>query len=96
MSKYEETKELDLEGVAKLIRADIKKAKHNGALPDALKVKIHVRRQAIDLVYFGVERNMFILRRLEGIVRAYNNDTGAIDVMTPVRFYMHVKHAAGT
>ena len=46
-AKYEETQDLDIAGVAKLVRADIKAAKKDGNLPAAMKVSVKISRYSM-------------------------------------------------
>lgn len=52
-SKYEETKDLDIKDIAKLVRGDIKAAVKTGALSDLLRYGVRIERfsggQSIDV-----------------------------------------------
>jgi hypothetical protein len=74
-SKFEETKDLDVKDVAKLIRAEIKAIKKAGVyLPKALKVSVKISRysggQSLDIVIKGVP---FKVLRQEFLAHVTNN-----------------------
>jgi hypothetical protein len=97
-SKYEETAELDIKEVAKLIRADLKKA--YPAYKFSVRIERYANGQAIDLVAkntginrrstVGADEHMLLVRAFKGITNQYNfDDSDSMSDYHHVRFYCH-------
>jgi hypothetical protein len=92
-TKYEQTKDLDIAQIAKLVRQDIAAEVKAGLLP---KVKYSVRisrysmGQSLDVTIGQADRSP--IQRIEAIVFAYNYDGS--DSQTDYfdnRFYTHIR-----
>jgi|SRR6185437_2116435 len=95
-AKYEQTKNMDIAEIAKLIRQDIKQ-KHPAAAKSSVRIERFSNGRSIDVVVKGINaiHAEQVKQDVEDIVAAYNfDDSDAMSDYFHVRFYSSVKVAA--
>lgn len=86
-NKYEETKDLDVADIAKLVRKDIADAKKSGALPKGLKTSVKISR------YAGGQSLRVIIKDLDDMdiftqgAKDHIKETGCIFQYRPIDTY---------